>query len=597
MIWERLPLEVRLYVLSCLGLRDLLCLRRVCRQLRMIIDTEANLQFIINVGASGLIENPSNTSPVSQKLESLRIADVAWTNLHWTRRIDIRDVPIKKVVGLSNGVLFFTTFESTEEVGSDTESNDEDDHSDVSSTTVNYIRLPSRRNLKPFVGPSLILNFHARAFAFEASRDLMVAAELSYTHGSTSYMYSAIVALHFRSITSNMKHPLSAQAMVKHTFFVHSNKFRLSIQICGNHVGVLLGRYSTSDGANDILYILDWTTGTSKALMNSEDADELWESFCFIALDAILLPDTLKGTLNIFFFNASPNSMEHVVTLVLPQTRQQPGLAYVQVFSEPPPTFSMISSSPLVDTPPFTADPESTLVYIRLDYFFPSDVGFWDGNILRQLMIVSRQVLLTAGRNSIKTVQNWLETDPPAFLNDILKKPVTKRVPLHSAENGWIYNSQWGLDASCFDFPYFAHGMRTVDYPQATFTEELPGFRAAYVYDFNMFNERRGITFYEENVRPIPDVPDSEWNEDSEWDWDDDTGNMRWPVEESRIFDKAQIVDLPELFVKPFVAALPYRSTRTEEILEWDFAMIDGERIIGVDHRSRRLTDLDIVVL
>ena len=79
-------------------------------------------------------------------------------------------------------------------------------------------------------------------------------------------MYSAIVALHFRSITSNMKHPLSAQAMVKHTFFVHSNKFRLSIQICGNHVGVLLGRYSTSDGANDILYILGWTTGTSKAV-------------------------------------------------------------------------------------------------------------------------------------------------------------------------------------------------------------------------------------------------------------------------------------------------------------------------------------------
>ena len=176
MQWSSLPLEVRLYVLNCLDLRELLCLRRVCKQLCSIIDTETNLQSTITLGTSGVISNPYSSLLSAQKLELLKIADTAWTNLHWTRRIDVPSILIKEVVGLSDGILFYTTYDDTTE--SESESSDGYNSDDTSPTKLSYIRLPSRRDLKPMHGPTLNLNFTVKSFAFDAARDLMILAEM-----------------------------------------------------------------------------------------------------------------------------------------------------------------------------------------------------------------------------------------------------------------------------------------------------------------------------------------------------------------------------------------------------------------------------------
>ena len=85
---------------------------------------------------------------------------------------------IKEVIGLSDGILFYTTYDDTTE--SESESSDGYNSDDTSPTKLSYIRLPSRRDLKPMHGPTLNLNFTVKSFAFDAARDLMILAEMCY---------------------------------------------------------------------------------------------------------------------------------------------------------------------------------------------------------------------------------------------------------------------------------------------------------------------------------------------------------------------------------------------------------------------------------
>lgn len=73
-----------------------------------------------------------------------------------------------------------------------------------------------------------------------------------------------MINLHILSITTNMEHPDSHQAQISQFFHVYCTGYGLNIKICGNHVGVLLSK-PEADGA-DKFYILDWTTGTRKAV-------------------------------------------------------------------------------------------------------------------------------------------------------------------------------------------------------------------------------------------------------------------------------------------------------------------------------------------
>lgn len=108
---------------------------------------------------------------------------------------------------------------------------------------------------------------------------------------------------------------------------------------------------------------------------------------------------------------------------------------------------------------------------------------------------------------------------------------------------------------------------------------------AAILYDFNMRNVRRGVQLTEPNEHPhdISDWDLDDWLEQWGDYLDDEDDERHWPVAPQRVVTAPSQVAIPEVFTEPFECALPYRIVDSEHVFRWDSAMLDNERIVGVE--------------
>lgn len=110
---------------------------------------------------------------------------------------------------------------------------------------------------------------------------------------------------------------------------------------------------------------------------------------------------------------------------------------------------------------------------------------------------------------------------------------------------------------------------------------------AVVIYDFNVGILSRGFELTQSN-----ETPDNLSEKEMEI-WENQWGSYfgeedkrHWPVHEQRLVAAPVTVEIPEVFKAPFVSALPYRVVESEHVFRWDSAILDGERIIGVEVSS-----------
>ncbi|EJD00852.1 uncharacterized protein FOMMEDRAFT_157961 [Fomitiporia mediterranea MF3/22] len=598
-----LPVEVQVLILSQLSFRDIMRCRSLCRHFYDLVNTSKVLCFTIELGAAGMKDNPNCQELMSGKIEKLWKSNIAWANLHWLCR---RSISLSGKTGqlfdFSGGLFFFTSPEGHTNTGN--------------PTTIEWLTLPSRREPDVRHQPEKVtFDMLLFEFAVDATQDLIIGVEL--TSFRTNKFYTIMCNLHARSISTNKIHPFVARHVLSTRFASPITDFQVDAQICGNHVGILLSRRfgGRIRDSFDLFLLFDWTTGFSKANMGTYHMEEFWETFCFLTPDSVLIPSAVNSLLNVYSFNNKPDSLKHEISLLLPEPLTRRSLRHVFVSSQPP-TLSSYFTHPTADNPPFIADMDEGILILQLDYRYHSHGipgGVDDGLTSQQIVAIPRRVL-TQFANLARGRTVWFESmiedfhgrtnrmEPCHSMDSLIPvKPVpshycdheqlyanasahpqNKRFP-HVHSEQWIHYTRWGIDSVSPDMGRYAYGSRYLGMSSRASLPNAPASSIA-LYDFNVRNDLRGLghMLEEENVRPYP-AADEEFNEDEDWDYDEATGDRKWPVYPSRIVATANVVNIPEVFKASFSTALPYRVTETEMMLPWDAAMIDGERIVGLE--------------
>ncbi|KAH8103174.1 hypothetical protein DFH11DRAFT_1735027 [Phellopilus nigrolimitatus] len=589
-----LPTEMLAYALEQLALVDLLACRAVCKLLSSLVDSSVALQYNVELGAALKVDNETCPDTRSRKLVEIRRANSAWANFSWAHRvppIDVRNYAA--VYELSGGCFFQDINQDFTGAGKSLPS------------TLSWIKLPSGRDLQSHDFPSV--------------------------RG-----YTIVCNVHLRTISTNEPHPDAAQSVLSVRFNASIHDYAMVVQLCGNHLGVLLTARHTRPARFDMFYLWDWTTGVCKARMSSFEANETWDTFCFVAPDAILLPDTNLGLLNIFLFDDTPESFRHAVSLLLPDTVNNPAIARISVRSEPPPCApSTHYANPASDTPPFTPDPDSAVVILTLDYVVtprPAHVALViDGFIISiahpQIVAVKRSTLVRFARgaeahaqeaqapreqapreyapraegvlppleeerkddDAVKDEAVKEEAEPEPSQSSTCTHPLppnapmdrlAKRVPHIHAEHWVEHHTRWGLAIPPPRWVCYTHGSRFAAMGDRPFGSDRR--MGVTLYDFNVRNARRGL--------------DLNADEEESEEWKD----REFPVKRSRIVQSFSTIHLPEIFKHDFRTGLPYRITETEEVFDWDSVMLDDERIIGLKEENNEiggLEHLDVLVM
>ena len=339
--------------------------------------------------------------------------------------------------------------------------------------------------------------------------------------------------------------------------------------------------------------------------MGTNGLEETWETFCFLSEDSVLIPSALNSILNVYYFDDKPSSLKHAISLLLPEPLTRNGLRHIYVCTQPDPSRVSYASHPTGDYPPFDANPDDGIIILQLDYrYYHHGVTCAEdeGANLPQVVAIPKWFILEVtrrAREADKKLRRQIEEfHCRAHVHDrktkallrceheflyyhTRKHPLYKRTPhLHSEE--WIGFTRWGLDTVPPSTGSYVYGSRYLGMSSRTNLPEAPA-SSVVIYDFNLRNEHRGLRHLlrEENVRPYPDS-DVDFNEDADWDYDEE-GTRRWPVYPSQIVTTPSMVCIPEVFKRKFETRMPYRVTETEMVLPWDSAVLDGERIIGLE--------------
>ncbi|KAL5530434.1 hypothetical protein ACEPAF_6692 [Sanghuangporus sanghuang] len=611
-----LPIELQLCTFFNLRFRDVLTCRALSKHFCALIDSNKELAFTIELGAAGVRDDTNSLLPREDKFETLWQLNVAWANLHWLCRRQIQLSGTGKLFDIS-GDFFFRAIESIDETR-------------VTATTVEWFRLPSRRQPNLVSTPErLTFDVALVDFAMDAHRDLVIGIEV--TNFRTGRLYTVSCNLYAKSISTNKVHPASARSVLFYRFVSPITEFEPLVEICGNHVGILLTReaHVTHRDAFDMFLLVDWTTGVFKATMSSHANGETWQTFCFVTPDSVVIPSTYDSLLNIFHFDNTADSLKHDVSLLLPEPVVCNGLRHINLRGQPFATASTLASHPTGDIPSFTPDAEEAVIILSLDYQFlsPGRTRTTERAYnIQQVVAIPRRLLARyaslAREGNLELMALIERAHCREHTTVIFEVKATgggsealcehermhmnnrghhrnKRFP-HVHAGQWVHQTRWGVDSVTPSMGMYAYGSRYIAMSSRAFLPDAPASSIA-LYDFNLRNERRGYAhdLEEENIRPYP-KPDEPFNEDEDWDYDELTGNKRWPVCPSKIVTHPTTVFIPEVFKEPFTTALPYRVTETEMVLPWDSAILDGERIIGLDFEDFNdgtIREIDVIVV
>lgn len=344
----------------------------------------------------------------------------------------------------------------------------------------------------------------------------------------------------------------------------------MTTQLNGDHLGLLLTTKHNRHARNDRFFLWDWTSAVCKGVSHvaraeclwiasdSDRQDEApeegqWDTFCFLSPDAVLIPDTAMGCLNVYTFTEDAFSFRHAVSLALPETQLACPVMQITVRTEPSPCTPDNGST-------CQADPDAAIIVITLEYVVPQaageDViaaGFFIDIGQPQMLVVHRSTLLAFARGG------W---DGDGGI-------AAGRMAGIVAWDDWgVLKSRWGVGPCPPRWVCYVHGTRYVSMCDRPSGAHSPV--AVSLYDFNVMNAARAIP---------PPNPDT--STELPKDGNSVEGLSGYVKEAHNVWDPT-VIFLPDIFKNPIITMLPYRIVETEKIFDWDSVMIDNERIIGL---------------
>ena len=107
--------------------------------------------------------------------------------------------------------------------------------------------------------------------------------------------------------------------------------------------------------------------------MTSRGTGEIWQSFCFVTPDSVLISAARNDALNIFHVDNGTGSLRHSISLFLPETISCGGLRHISVQAQPFHAWPTFTSRASASMPTFIPDPEEAVIILSLDYRYHSN--------------------------------------------------------------------------------------------------------------------------------------------------------------------------------------------------------------------------------
>ncbi|KLO12172.1 hypothetical protein SCHPADRAFT_929415 [Schizopora paradoxa] len=600
MLFHELPTEILANLLQMLAYTDILSCRETCKLLRGIIDKSVAVQYALELGASGKLDNLLCAKSNADKLAELREVNRRWAQFRWKHRVG--PIPVRSfasVYEFTGGCFFQDLNESYASFRTS------------STSSISWLPFPRPNSIGVHEWGHNYFGFRPADICVDVNRDLLVVIERKDSYDGRNQ--SVICTAHFRTISTNEPHPDALVPTI--CVCTETNPLicdhSMVVQLGGDHLGLLLSRREIDYSRNDKLHVWNWTNNIRKANITTE-SNCRWDSFCFLADDAILLPDTGLEELSIYLLTPEPNSIRHTISLQLPETKMKHAIHYMSVRCEPiarsPTSNYHIPTSRISTQTSCQTDPHAAIVIVAMDYAVPTE-----GEALEiddfvitlpdpQVFAIKRKKLLELAKGS-KEQQSCAEASSSQEIASSIEVP-----RLHSRE--WIRFTRWGLSPVPARWICFVQGSRYISMPHRPSGSKKK--MALKFYDFNIMEERKAECMSQDFLPEVTAGAQAEgWIEDDDEDEEvefipNEVGKAtkistptKWPVKSVIILAEPLKINKPELFKESFVTSLSCRLIETEAVFDWDSVVIDEDHVIGLKEghpENDILESLDVLV-
>ncbi|KAG8940908.1 hypothetical protein FRC04_004891 [Tulasnella sp. 424] len=616
---DLLATELIVMILGYLDPRDLLQNLTVCRRFKEAIESSPLLKYNIALARVGAVDNPNNSLSLKEKLKRLESQEKAWLNLTFARR-DTIHIPARfGPFDLCSGVLVGARASAPEENGDDhfAEANmqplPDGDEENLNARQLLGTTLPSVLSDDTDVRSwSRDVGFPVYGLGIDTQQDLAIVIQRRTSHDEP-------FQIHLLALSTFEPHPLASQRIYEHHTDVRVSQ--ISVRCMGNLAGVMFHSFE-AELFQQTLLVFDWTTGITKACIESVKEGRFFDDFGFITSDTLVLPVRKPGpaTLDIYKFDTrkverrserlSRGSLPCAVRIAsfwLPAMRQPLEVSVNPICcnTEPPIPHRYYAkaspTSPGPRCPPFYQDGENSL----LSFSFMVCHGHSAQSVTplheRFTLVVQRRALL-------KRIEEALRPANSRWVGSHWK---TVNFPW----NEWGPSSSRWLTMKHLSWACFMSGTRLILSPIIPEDRSLCHLR---VLDFNPAVVEKEKLRQQQRRSLLPSYcveepgcskgrtickgkgkrRESDVVEDADAMAKSDIENLSYQSALVKLVDEPGRILAGKLWAHEVHSNLPYRQVTTKESFPYANVVIDDERIGGIlVGEDGELTDVEVLTM
>ncbi|PIL34558.1 hypothetical protein GSI_03336 [Ganoderma sinense ZZ0214-1] len=535
-----LPGELLIECFSYLDYKTL-----VCKRFRQSIKDSVELQYLVELGADGLIEGVGCNLPTSERLKLLLQRRARWRYLNWSQITPVAVPALCQAYELVDGVF-------ASSMGSDFSGSRHLQLSWLPSST-DQARTVEREDV----------GVRMRDFAIDPSQDLMALVMADDVASFT---------VHLQTIGTNKPHPKARVPLLQAPVpFQVGNSF---VQIVDDVVGAFFWVHGPG------LIIWNWRTGKTLVNCIGFDLPTGAYDFAFISSRAYMITVTTgSGSIELYTFSdaaeaptSSKSKSESQSGALQPQSassivadarRSLP--TQVAVLALPPTAPGVSLRRFLTHAAPFVARPTPGRLFEtpRDAQVHMMSLFYGDHSRSYYLFLHNRYLLshipVAPGVGSGKGEEGEEAK--------VVERQWDDWGPDHTRFVNWIAHFQWLR---------YLHGQRIIFPPIPLREGDEDGEMVMLMIDFNVHPKR-----LDDPVDTTGDALEG-----------DEAGNAKYEM-----VDKEHVTEPGKVFEYPVVSRLPYAvSTRrgVRDVLDYTGFMIDQDRLIGMRSGDEGYVDLEV---
>jgi len=350
-----------------------------------------------------------------------------------------------------------------------------------------------------------------------------------------------IVLLKF---STGKPHPAARQSTI-HVLSSEWKEPETSIEIVGDHLVLILTYHNLM--SNDRVFVYDWRNAVQKMSVSVTQCS--YHTLTFLSENIFLVPNTLTNTLDIWDILSNPESPRPVCILQLPELVEGSSLTYITCRGEPKP---IGCGSRLQSDRPFHQSSEDAIILFQI----------CAANLVHRYaykFFIHRKALLEIcdqRRAKIEESRFRVEDVNSGLSKLVIEDTTTIAIP-------W---SSWGPPVTRWFYVRSARWITNTAGQRGVLVH--PTHRQYVVLDFNPENLRRAENKLRSSSLTI---------------------NNR--IHCCRSWETLQIDDV---FQDPVLSKLPFVAYTLENAHAWDGALMDEERVLGLQVHDRCIRAIEI---